>query len=197
MVRFYLVPAEVITVAGTRYCGPKYFTWKSPACQGTGTLPRIEHADYGFVSAMLVAADLTDAQRAELLSHTDVFEFAANLDSAVDKAAIAPFFEGLHLPTDWLTPSNTQRDLLRQLWAIFGFANQYFVISGGHSLWDALTLDTRYRNIPTQERAWFDAVVTAFGANPGTINQNATIRQLLKLASDRIARPFVFGGVTI
>lgn len=195
--RLYLVPMEVIPVGEARYCGPLYFYWGSPAAKGTGTLPKLQGADYGWADEYLVAAALDDTQRAGLLAHPDVYEFPVNLDLPVDKAAVTPFFESVNLPTDWLTAANTYRDLLRQTYGMFGFANAFFVAAGGHSLWDYATLDTRYRDLPTEAQGWFNQAVATLGGNPALINRNATMRQLLKQASDLIVRPFEFGGLSI
>ena len=98
----YLVPIE--TIGSAR--GPMYFSWKY---NPDGIVCNWAMMDYGFApSALLVAKDISESDHAIVIANADVFYFPANLEGPVDQA-VQPFFEGVKLPTDWLTPATTWR----------------------------------------------------------------------------------------
>lgn len=181
MQAFYLVPIE--TVGNSR--GPKYFQWQEEP--GGGIICSWSMMDYGFSpSALLVAKDITEADHAGLIAHADVFYFPANLDGPVNQD-IQAFFEGIKLPTDWLTPSTTWRELLRQVAGMFQFNQRYGGIAAAetgalHSIFDNATLSTRLRQMTADEQRWFLATVASFGYDPALVSANSQLRQLVKTA---------------
>jgi len=192
MQKFYLVPIE--QVGGAR--GPKYFSWRfDPDPPGIDC--RWSMMPYGFFSyALVLAHDITQTDHVALILHTDVYNFPDDLDTAVSDPNIDVFFEGINIPTDWLTPSTTYRELLRQLAGMFQFNQRYRGISEGHDLFETATLDTRLRNLSSQEKIWFDATVVSFGYDPNLINDNSFLRQLIKQAGNFWSgQPFTMGGV--
>lgn len=122
-----------------------------------------------------------------------------NLDVAIPGAdPIDTFYEGLNIPTDWMTPSTTYREFLRQTMAMFTINSKYGVISQGHNLFSTYDLSTRYNELTAQEQAWFDATIQSFGYDPSIINPNATFRQMLKAASDELSfMSFQMGDIVI
>jgi hypothetical protein len=193
MPELYLLP---IAINGNLR-GPKYF-----ACRATnfiGIVCKWAVMDYGFMpSGLLHAKDISAGDHASLIANADVFLFPlANLDQAVSNVTdIRTFFETFQVPTDWLTPSNTYRQLLRSLAGIFQFGQRYTGLSLQPLFGAGVTLDTRYRDLTAQQQGWFDATVTSFGYPSTIIRPNNTFRQMLKAAGDAWgAQPFYLGGV--
>lgn len=197
--RFYLIP--IITVDKSR--GPKYIQWETSrgvlVNPGGPDIGRWGMMDYGFLpTALLLAVDISDADHAILSPNSDVYSFPVNLDAPVADPTIDTFFEALNIPTDWLTPANTYRELLHQLAGMFQFNQRYSGISGG-SLFDTANLDTRLRNMTAQEQEWFYLTFESFydlhGLDRSVINDNAQLRQLVKSAGNFWAgRNFVIAG---
>ena len=193
----YLVPVE--TVGNSR--GPAYFCWEMeeapPACIGCSW----SMMDYGFAPvALLVAKDISQADHEALILNSDVFYFPSNLDAPVDQEVQA-FFEGVHLPMDWLTPATTWRELLRQTAGMFLFNQRYMGIVAAetgelHSIWDSADLDTRLREMSDDEQRWFLLTVESFGYDSSSISTNTRLRQLVKQAGDFWAgQTFYLGGM--
>lgn len=189
---YYLLPIE--TIDNGR--GPKYFSWRFSQ---SGIDTKWSMMDYGFVdSALLFAPVITPADHAVLMLNADVFAFPENLDAPVVDPSIDQFFEDLNLPTDWLTPATTYRELLRQVAGMMQFNQRYGVISGGHSIFESANLDTRLRRMTAEEEAWFMVNWRSFGFDSGAINTNTRLRQLVKQTGDFWAdKPIIMGGVEI
>jgi len=197
MQKFYLVPAEeVVSDSGRLYRGPEYFFWRMDTTPETSIYCSRKIMDYGPAPSMLVLAlDITQEQHDSLVLHTDVFAFPDALDGPVDQD-IQVFFEGIHLPTDWLTPSTTWLELLRQVAGMLQFNQRYGEISEGHSIFETATLDTRLRQMTAEEQAWFMATVDSFGFDSSLVSTNSRLRQLVKTAGSYWdGEPFFMGGV--
>lgn len=194
MIHFYLLPIER-NVEGTAY-GPKYCRWRFDP-DPPALIPNWSGMDYGFMSAYLIVADVTDTLHASIAANADVYSFPSNLDQAIPgNDTLQAFCEGINIPTNWVTASTTYRELMRCLAGIFQFAQRYYGIAGESLFSGTVTLSTRYRNLSAQRQAWFNATVESFGYPSSIINQNSTFRQMLKLAGDAWgAAPFDLGGV--
>ena len=201
MLKLYLVPIEIVsTGANTEARGPKYLVWKYDP-DPPGIACNFGMMMYGFTPYALVAAlDITQIDHDALILHSDVFAFPDNLDASVSDPNIDTFFETIHVPTDWLTPSTSYRELLRQTAGMIQFNQRYGGIygeryGGWHSLFDTATLDTRLSQLATQEREIFLATVQSFGYDPSLIPTNARLRQLVKQAGSYWeGQPFYIGG---
>lgn len=190
MIQLYLLPIE----RNGQVRGPKYF-----ACRVndfTGIHCSWSMMDYGFMpSGLLLAKDIAQSDHDTLILNADVFVFPDNLDQSLSNIqTIRTFFEAVSVPTDWLTPSNTYRELLRNLAGIFQFAQRYTGISLQPLFGTGITFDTRFRSLSAQEQAWFSQTVASFGYPSSIIQQNATFRQMLKMAGDAWTQPFYLGG---
>lgn len=180
--------------------GPKYFSWfDSP----DGISSRWSMMDYGFMpNALVLAHDISQADHDALILNSDVYSFQDNLDQAVTDPTIDVFFEAINIPTDWLTPATTYLELLRQAAGMFQFNQRYGGIAAAetnelHSIFDNADLSTRLRQMTAQEQAWFLAAVDSFGFDSSLVNDNNTLRQLVKFAGDIWENtPFIMGGVT-
>ncbi len=196
MQKFYLIPIEIVSQgAGQEARGPKYFAWRfDPDPPGINC--RWNMMDYGLTPyAMLLAHDITQADHDALMLNPDVYAFPDTLDAPVSDPAIDTFFEAIYLPTDWLTPATTYRELLRQVAGMMQFNQRYSGISGGHSIFEAATLQTRLNQMTAQERTWFLATVQSFGYDRALVPLNARLRQLVKSAGNYwVGQPFYMGG---
>jgi hypothetical protein len=201
MQKFYLIPVEVVTQDDGLYRGPKYFTWQHDP-DPPGIACQWSMMDYGFInSALLLAKDITQADHDALILNADVYAFPENLDAAVPSNTVNVFFEAIKLPTDWLTPSTTYRELLRQVAGMMQFNQRYGGIyaeryGGWHSIFDTATLQTRLNQMSAQEREIFLATVQSFGYNPALVPLNSRLRQLVKSAGNYwVDQPFYLGGI--
>jgi len=202
----YLVPIEIVfdPDSGAENRGPKYFVWDADLAP-VGITANFSVMDYGFVpSGLLYSNNITQLEHDGLILNADVYAFPDNLDQPVADPTIDVFFEAIHIPTNWLTPSTTYRELLRQVAGMFLFSQRYSGIAAAHtnqphSLFDNATLDTRLRQMTTQEQAWFQETVDWF-ANHFNIaipplNDNNRLRQMVRQAGDFWAgQPFFMGG---
>lgn len=204
MQRLYLVPTESYDPGtGVVYYGPQYFHWQVPAYSSSGTLPFLGKHHYGFANCYVVLADLTQPDHDALMLNSDVYVYPVDVDHNIapqDINSLRTQFEGFNIPTDWLTPANTYRELIRQVWGIFLFVARYGLLAGelGYPprtfLFNDVDLDTQYSSFSVGVKEIFDATVTTYGVDPGIILPNMTIRQMLKAVSDEIQAPMPIGG---
>lgn len=172
---FYLVPVEIVGSAR----GPEYFDWRFDPDLDSITA-RHSQADYGFLPNMLlVAFDMTLADHTAVCLNLDVYCFPDDLDQPITDPTIDVFFEGLNIPTNWLTPSTTYRELLRSTMGMFQY-NQRFSAQCSHSLLGegGYTLDDRWNNLTAQDQTCFDAVSASFGLP--AVSGNPLLRSLVK-----------------
>lgn len=188
--QFYIVP--LVTVDDHR--GPKYIHWQ----YGHGLLFRWNLLDFGSQpTALLLAHNINPAQHYALSDMIDVYAFPATIDQRVtDRAAITPFFEGLHLPTDWLRPATTYRELIRKTAGACLLNQAYTFISGGASLFDTVTLDDPSGKLSAKQRAWLSYALSQLQLDAPRGNQK--IRQVIRRAAEHWEKqPILMGGVTI
>ena len=198
MDRFYLMPILAMPDGGR---GPKYLEWheeqEDPYLAGYSWAMM----DYGFSpNALAVVKDIEQVDHDWLVGLSDVFAFPENLDGPVDQD-VQDFFEGVNLPTDWLTPATTWRELMRQTAGMFQFNQRYGGIAAVetgelHSIFDNADLGTRLRQMTEDEQRWFLAAVESFGFDPGLVNDNSQLRLLVKQAGNFwIGQTFYLGGM--
>lgn len=187
--KLYLVPVEVVPVDATReYRGPEYFTWRWDS-NGPSIVCHWSFMDYGFVPyGLLYTWDISQADHDALVLNADVYSFPDNLDAPVADPNIDIFFEAINIPTDWLTPATTYRELLRNTAGMFQFNQRYGGIyaeryGGWHSVFDNADLGTRLRQMTAEEQEIFLATAESFGFDPATINDNSQLRLLVRQAA--------------
>lgn len=202
MIKLYLLPIEEVPDPGSGkpIFGPKYFDWPfDPDPPGIDS--RVALMDYGFMPyALVLAKNITQVDHDALILNADVFDFPDNLDGPVNDPDVDTFFEGINLPTDWLTPATSWRELLRQTAGMFQFNQRYGGIAAHetgelHSIFDNADLSTRLRQMTVQEQSWFLATVDSFGFDSSQINDNNRLRLLVKQAGSYWeGQPFRMGG---
>lgn len=192
MIKIFLIPIEQVGM----YRGPEYFTWRFDA-NGPSINCRWSMMDYGFINvALLVAHDITPADYTSVISHPDVFAFPDNLDQPITDPNVSVFFESLNIPTNWMTPATTYRQLLRYTAGMFQFNQRYGGLSGGASIFDGgRTLESNWNSLSVQEKSWFNQTLVSFGWLDG-IQGNPKLRTIAKQAGDLWgAAPFYMGGL--
>jgi hypothetical protein len=198
MQKIYLVPIEQI--GNDR--GPKYFCWQDG---DTDCIQDWGGMDYGFVPSMLIVArNISQAQHDALILNADVYAFPDNLDQSIPPNTLNAFFEGINLPTDWLTSSTTYRELLRYTIGMFQFNQRYSGIAANEtgqarSIFDnGRTLDSSWNSLSAQEKTWFNATIQSFQPGAPAVTGNPKLRTLAKRAGDLWgARPAYIGGVEL
>ena len=189
MIKLYLLPIEEVPDPGSGKLnrGPKYFRWDfDPDPPGIDS--RYALMDYGFTPyALVLGKNITQVDHDVLILTADVFAFPDDLDGPVNDPGVDTFFEGINLPTDWLTPATSWRELLRQTAGMFQFNQRYGGIAAHetgelHSMFDNADLGTRLRQMTAQEQSWFMATVDSFGYDSSQINDNSQLRLLVKQA---------------
>ena len=199
MNRFYLIPAVTAILGdGTTTTYPKYIkSFRNP----TGFPCRFSASRYGrqdmWLNRVMEISD-TDAQSLSAFSDVYTFPEDSGIDAAIsDKQVIDTFFEGFNIPTDWTTPSTTYRELLRSLANMASFLQRYFGIAGEELFLEGVTLDSRVRDLSALAQTTLQATVLSFGYDI-PINQNSTLRQLLKIAADTLqSTPIHLGDITL
>jgi len=193
-IHLYILPIER-NLAGTQR-GPKYFFWRfdpdPPGIQGGWAM-----MDYGFLDYALLVSNLSDADHAFLLAQPDVYSFPQDLNAQIsDGPVITAFFEAINIPTDWLTPSTTYLEFLRQMAGLFQFNQRYGGISNGQSLLgNGVTLDNNWNNLSQQQKQWFNQTIASFGYI-FNVTGNPKLRALAKQAGDLWgAQAFYLGGI--
>ncbi len=191
--RLYILPIEQV---GSQR-GPKYFRWRyDPDPPGIACAWAM--MDYGFLPyALLYAIDIQPIDDTFISSQADVYAWPLDLSPSIsDRSRIDTFFEGIGVPTDWLTASNTYLQFLRQMAGLFQFNQRYGTISGGQSLLgNGITLETRWGSLTDQQQDWFNQTVTSFGYTY-TVSGNPKLRTLAKQAGDLWgSQPFYLGGI--
>lgn len=198
MIRFYILPVDVVTIAGQIMRGPKYLEWfQNPS----GLDVRWSAKDYGAIDMMMCAVDAELADHTYLAGQTDVYAFPDNLDtspSPAELSALEDYLELAYIPAQWLSPSDTWREILRIITAMFLFMQRLTGITGSDPLVWGVSLNTQFRNI---EQQYQDAIYEAFvtlGYDDSAIKSNWTMRVMLKNTADEWGeRPIHFGFVTL
>lgn len=205
MIKLYLLPIEEVPDPGSGLPnrGPKYFAWDFDP-DPPGIPSKYSLRDYGFTPYALVAAkNITQADHDALILNDDVFAFPDDFDGPVDDPAVDVFFEDIHLPTDWLTPATTWRELVRQTAGMIKFNQRYGGIAAHetgefYSIFDTATLDTRLRQMTDQEQSWFLQTIESFDWDSSQINDNNRLRLLIRQAGNYWAEKVVrIGGLEI
>jgi hypothetical protein len=201
--RLYIVPAERVSTGPETFArGPAYFHWKYDI-DGPGIrADRISSIYYGFQDVCLVSAEgITQNDHDFLALQPDVYVYPPldQLDNSITPAdPIDAFYESLNIPTDWLTPATTYRQFLRQTLGMWNFNQRYSGISQGGSIFDNADMSTRLRDMSAQEQEWFGLVLDSYGLPRNAVNDNNTLRQILKQGSDWLTgRSYQLGGIVV
>jgi hypothetical protein len=197
MNRFYLIPPVTIDRGGTPSTSPKYLrSLGKPgyACQYSAL--RYGRDDLWLVRVM----EISDGDGAALAAQPDVYAFPldADLRNAIsDKSRIDAYFEGFRIPTDWTTASTTYTQLLRALVNMALLLQRFYSVTGAE-LFKVTTVDGRFRDLQASHQEAIRQIVNEEAGQNVPINQNNTLRQLLKAGSDLFQkRPAKLGDIVL
>lgn len=197
MVRFYLVPVEMVTLFGSQARVPKYSPFSATPLVDPNT--QWQGRDYGVQPTFLLAMDDTDAEDAALTARPDVTKFSDNLDTALGARldAMQTAIEALNLPAQMLTAATTDRAIIRGIMGIILVA-QCMQGKGRDIFAASITLSTTMAQIAAAPRADLDACMRAvgFAAIANAATGATTVRQLLTSIS-QTASPSLMLGVTV
>lgn len=202
-IRYYLTPAEVVDLGGgTIYRGPKYFQWRF--CIECNVVPISGEAafiDYGLMPTFLVCANVSSADHTFLAGLVDVTDVPLNIDAFVTQAALIQVqeaLEGLKIPGNWVTTSHTYRQVLRAVAGLFQFAGKYHEMHGEELVDSAINLSMTWGQVPQAKKEKVIATADFFGIDYSEVNNNWTLRQILKLLADFWqSNVFNFGFTTL
>jgi len=107
--------------------------------------------------------------------------------------ALGSFLEGVAVPGNWLTGSQTFRSVLRTISGMFLFMQRVSTLFGGNPLTSGISLNTQWRNVPANLQAAIETAAAEWGYT-GSIAANTTMRNLLKQFADLWgAKPIYMG----
>lgn len=195
MIHYYILPVDTHV---PNYRGPLYLKWRfNPA----GLDVPWSCKDYGSIDVMICAVDADAADHIYLAAQTSVYQFPENLNvtpSPAELSALEAVLEATYIPAQWLSPSETWRDAIRTVTAMFLLMQRLTGITGSNPLEWGVTLNTQFRNL---EQQYQDAIAEAFDTlnyDSGAIRDNWTLRVILKTAADNWGdSPIIFGFTTL
>ena len=156
---------------------------------------------YGGQNFCLAGADVDDTQDTELISHADVSRIPDDLAQKVSVQAVQDELEAVQIPANWVSASNSYRELLRIITGMFNFLQRFRTISGITTpLIDGttVTLSTRFNQLPQAVRTALVATATDMGFSTTGLSGNNTLRTMLKLMADQWGdRSFTVGDITV
>jgi|WetSurSiteA1Bulk_404760.scaffolds.fasta_scaffold22749_2 hypothetical protein len=195
-----LVPLEIVNMSQGTARGPKYFRWKLDPDPVNAINVTWSLLDYGMIDYGIIVADLTPEQIQYLDGMSDTYVFPSNLDAIMpqgEQQELTNTLEGAYIPAQWLSGQITYREVLRITTGEMLLMQRLTTIVGSSPLTWGITLNTQYRNLTIEQQAAILQCYTEKGWNTSSITGNATMRQILKDASDQWATPIYLGGLVL
>jgi hypothetical protein len=180
MIRFYILPIEVIDTPTGLVRLPKYIhqfdvSW--------GMM------DYGgLIDAAILAAEVTQGQHEQLLSNPDVEAAPENIDQNISDIAIPQVkavMEQLRIPAGWVDNTYTYRQIFRMIAGLFQFAQHYYGIHKEPLIDNQGQLNLRWNQIPQDRQDRIIATADDLGYEYAEIQPTWLIRQVLKYLGDQ------------
>lgn len=137
----------------------------------------------------LVMPTPSAAHHAYLTSDPQVWAFPKNLDQAVsiNSTLIAQKLEAVNMPSDWIGPATTYRQILRAIRRYCAFLQRFH----GRSrliaqFFASVSLDTTVGEISQAARAKLAETADSFGIDRSWVTLDTTMRQLIKVIGSGI-----------
>ena len=138
---------------------------------------------YGDDMLCVASVDISPAEHAVLVAHSDVLSLPENLNSNMSAGAVAQAqtkLEALRVPADWVSTSFTYKQFVHRVAAIFLFAQRF----RGHAkelLFSAgVTLNTQFNELPQAKRIKLKEAAESMNLDTSSLTATSTIRQILK-----------------
>lgn len=198
--RLYLVPLEI---SGS-IRGPKYFEYRGDP-DPPALISGVNYAmmPFGFEPTALVAADLSAAQVTTMAGLADVTTIPANLDNQLgaNLATVQAELEALNLPADVIVATNTYRQVLRGVLAVFAVAQRFYAMrgtqpEGGRLFPPGITLATTLGDLSAGVRQDLQTAANVLGYSYDGLTLASSLRVVLKkLASQSVSVTLLDVGI--
>jgi len=194
MIRFYFL--RIIQIGSGR--GPKYIQWRDNPSGIPVSLWGL--MDYGFEPVCIFRGDVTAEQHTELSGYPDVYAFPEDLSAQIgaNLATMESVLEAINLPSAWLTPTTTYRQILKRSAIVFqclqrlkGMIGNFGLFNNGGKYGNK-TLNNTLAEIRPAVRY---ALMSAAGQiDIEDLTEALTIRQFLIRYAQAWTDPIIIGG---
>jgi hypothetical protein len=204
-IRFALCPLETVSLGGINYIGPKYFQWPfdpdPPALIPNDVVPKWWKIDYGLEPTTLIAANMDAAQITTLQGLSDVTLVPANMDNQIgaNLAVVQAALEAKNIPADLIVATNTYRQVLRGVLAIFYVAQLFNGKEatspgvGGRIFPAGITFNTTLGELSLRVRDMLRDAAMARGIDYSGLTLTSTLREVLRLVASQPVSRTLFG----
>lgn len=191
--RFYLVPTMGAgTFADPR--GPRYFINNAVAGPWSAM-------DYGLEPWMIVGANLSATDEANLIGQPDVFALPVNLDqtlTAEQVATVQAKLDAINMPSAWVSTTNTWRQVAKAVMGVMAFMQRVSVGYQAALFSGSVSLGTTYSQLPLAVRNELQAAANSFNLDTSGMTGATTIRQMLRQVGQQLeTAAYTFTGLTL
>ena len=176
------------------YMGPKYFA--------DGTVAPTQWASLDFDTYYLVSADLPAADITLINSQADASVLPVNLDTnltAGQVTAIQNRLEGMNMPANWVSTSDTWRGVLRVIGGMIRFNQRFKGHGDGAGMFQpGITLSSTVGDLPVGVRQRLNNAATSLGLDTSGITLSTTLRAVYRNLGQQLQNiPLTIGQVTL
>jgi hypothetical protein len=157
---------------------------------------------YGAEPVCLVYITDIDGSTHTLLSaNADVISVPNNIDSQIGAGALTAVknaLESLNIPAGFVQASDTYRETVRVIGAIFQFVQRMNGITPGKLLTGGVTLNTQFNQLPQAMRTLMIDAAASMNFDSSSISGASTLRTIFKAMADQWGnRPLVLNDLVI
>lgn len=168
---------------------------RRPAYVSDGQIAgRFGGMDYGSEPRMLIWADVTPAEHAAIIAHSDVIAVPLDIESTVgaNLAAVQSALELFNMPADWITSGMTYRTVLRVL-AKLHYLCQAFQLNTDRLFSLTIDLSALVSDLSANVRQKVLQGAARLGLDTSGILLSMSLRTALKILFNQIQAPMVLG----
>jgi hypothetical protein len=188
----YLMPAVAGPKPGQIY--GKY--WPDLAAAGVAAA----QMPYGAEPTFLVAAQDVPAGLHQTVAGDAACTAVPDLAQTVggQLAAVQNQLEALNIPTQWATAGMSYGSVVRVVAIVFQLAQRLQGLGRNRLFGGAVTLDTRFNQLPQSVRTDLQDMAASFNFDTGSLSGTSTVRAILKALADQWPNLSVpFGPLTL
>jgi hypothetical protein len=158
--------------------------------------------DFGNLPTCLVGASTDGTTHAALIANADVYVFPDGFETSgatVGNQAntLQSTLEAFSIPAHWVASQDTYLSVAHTVGAMFQFMQRINGIMGNVDPFAGATLNTQFRNLAQATQDAVNEAGPSMGFNMSGVNQNMTLRNLVKYMADQWgARPLFLGPFT-
>lgn len=192
---FYLVPRIGDGLTPRTAYKAKYF---QDATTGASLIEsgQFINLNYGPEPFYFVLANTTETEHNTISANGDAMAFPRGTDdpvSVIELNALRQRLEEMRFPAQWVTTSNTRRQVLRVIVQLCQFASRFRIMEGEGAMVGGATLNTRMNQLTAGQRQALERVADSFGLDSSGIGSTTTIGEALKLLADQMPIPRITG----